>query len=118
MKKGLLLLLLLFLCSQCTQKKTLSITEFSEKQAKTAILVDVRTPEEYQAGHLENAININWYDPDFTAQVETLDKNKTIYLYCKLGGRSAEAAAKLDSLGYKVVDLVGGSDAYMEAMAD
>ncbi len=94
------------------------ITEFSENDAENAILVDVRTPEEYQAGHLENAININWYDADFTDQIETLDKDKTLYLYCKLGGRSAEAANKLTSLGYNVVDLTGGYDAYEAAGED
>ena len=118
MKKGLLLLLFIFLCVQCTQKKTLPITEFSERHAKSGILVDVRTPEEYQAGHLDNAININWYDPDFTDQIGGLEKDKTIYLYCKLGGRSARAAGKLDSLGYKAVDLTGGYDAYIATKED
>ncbi len=118
MKKGLLLLLILFLCVQCAEKKTMHITEFSEKNVKNAILVDVRTPEEYEAGHLENAININWYDADFTDQIGELGKDKTFYLYCKLGGRSAKAAGKLESLGYETVDLLGGYDAYKAALED
>ena len=70
MKKGLLTFLFLLLCTQCTQKKELLITEFSQKDIKNAVLIDVRTPEEYQAGHLEQAININWFDTDFQNQVE------------------------------------------------
>ena len=73
----------------------------------------MRTPEEYAAGHIDNALNINWYDSDFAKQLESIGKDETIYVYCKKGGRSAKAAQLLDSLGYKkVVDLEGGYDAY------
>ena len=113
MKKGLLAFLLVLLCTQCTQKKEILITEFSQNDIKNAVLVDVRTPEEYDAGHVEQAININWFDADFQEQVNELDKKKTIYVYCKKGGRSAKAAQMLDSLGYEVVDLLGGYDAYI-----
>ena len=115
MKKGLLLFLFLLLCTQCTQKKELLITEFSQNDIKNAIIVDVRTPEEYQEGHLEGAININWFDADFQNQVESLDRKKTLYVYCKKGGRSAEAAKVMDSLGLEVIDLIGGYDAYLNA---
>ena len=115
MKKGLFTLLFLFLCTHCTQKKELLITEFSQKDIKNAVLIDVRTPEEYQAGHLEQAININWFDTDFQNQVEELDSKNTFYVYCKKGGRSAKAAQLLDSLGYEVVDLLGGYEAYLNA---
>ena len=113
MKKGLLAFLLVLLCTQCAQKKEILITEFSQNDIKNAVLVDVRTPEEYDAGHVEQAININWFDADFQEQVNELDKKKTIYVYCKKGGRSAKAAQMLDSLGYEVVDLLGGYDAYI-----
>ena len=113
MKKGLLAFLLVLLCTQCTQKKEILITEFSQNDIKNAVLVDVRTPEEYNEGHVEQAININWFDADFQEQVNELDKKKTIYVYCKKGGRSAKAAQMLDSLGYEVVDLLGGYDAYI-----
>lgn len=105
---------ILLLC-QCTQKKAIDITEFSQKGKEKSVLVDVRTPEEYQEGHLENAININWFEPDFTDKVAEIANGRTLYVYCKKGGRSAEAAAVLDSLGYDVVDLLGGYDAYLEA---
>ena len=107
--------LFLLLCTQCTQKKELLITEFSQKDINNAIIVDVRTPEEYQEGHLDGALNINWFDADFQNQVEELDQKKTLYIYCKKGGRSAKAAQLLDSLGYDVVDLLGGYDEYIGA---
>ena len=97
-----------------SQIKSKPITEFSQKNAKNIILVDVRTPEEFEAGHLENAININWHDPQFINKFGDEYKEKTIYLYCKMGGRSAKAATLLDSLGYKVIDLKGGYTDFLQ----
>ena len=114
MKKGLFVFFILSLCTQCKQKKEIHITEFSQKDVNNAIILDVRTPEEYAEGHLDNALNINWFDPDFQSQVESLGKSKTFYIYCKKGGRSAKASHLLDSLGYDVVNLAGGYDGYME----
>ncbi|MCG2461738.1 rhodanese-like domain-containing protein [Flavobacteriaceae bacterium F89] len=92
------------------------ITDYSGKELKNGILLDVRTPEEFQEGHLDRALNINWYDSDFAEQIQRLDKEKTIYVYCKLGGRSAKASKVLDSLGFKnVVDLTGGYDTFKTA---
>jgi rhodanese-related sulfurtransferase len=95
----------------CAPEKTKKITDFEQDDLRNAILIDVRTPEEYANGHLENAVNINWYDSNFGASFDTIDRDKTIYVYCKKGGRSAKAAQHLDSLGYvHVVDLLGGYD--------
>ena len=71
-----------------------SITELSQKDADTGILIDVRTPEEFEAGHLDTAINIDWFAADFKERVAALahDKNQKVYVYCKKGGRSAKAA--------------------------
>jgi phage shock protein E len=72
-------------------------------------LIDVRKPEEFSSGHLENAVNMNFYDDDFEEQIKTLDKSKDVYLYCRSGGRSGKAAQKLEALGFtKVYDLEGG----------
>ena len=109
-------IILLFLFSMgCAQSKSKPITEFSQSDIKNGILVDVRTPEEFEAGHLDNAMNINWFDSDFTKQFESFEKDETIYVYCKMGGRSASAAELLDSLGFKkVINLEGGFDAWSE----
>lgn len=107
-----LLLLLNFACAQISSKP---ITEVSQNELSNVILVDVRTPEEYQAGHLDNAKNINWYDKNFAEQFTSISKDETIYVYCKKGGRSAKAQQVLDSLGYKkVVNLEGGYDAHIK----
>ena len=107
-----LFLLLNFSCAQSSSKP---ITEVSQDELNSVILVDVRTPEEYELGHLENAKNINWFDENFSAIFEMISKEETIYVYCKKGGRSEKAQQLLDSLGYKkVVNLTGGYDAYLE----
>ena len=118
MRKSILPILLLILLAQCSQKKTIHITEFSQNDVKNAVLIDVRTPEEFKTGHMENALNINWFDADFQTKVSALGDNHTFYVYCKKGGRSAKAAQLLDSLGYEVVDLKGGYDAYATAQGD
>ncbi|MCB9293195.1 MAG: rhodanese-like domain-containing protein [Lewinellaceae bacterium] len=73
-------------------------------------LLDVRTPKEYQEGHIEGAVNINFYDDDFLQQLEKqLDKDKPVLLYCRSGRRSANAAKQMQELGFKeVYDLKGG----------
>lgn len=114
MKYDALLKLLLLLNLGCSQIKTKPITELSQKHAKSVVLVDVRTPEEFAAGHLGNAVNINWLSRDFVNRFNAVDKEKTVYVYCEKGGRSAKAAKVLDSLGFKVVDLTGGYDAVMK----
>ncbi len=106
------LILLLFTQISCTQTKSMSITELTPQNLENAVLIDVRTPEEYAEGHLDNAININWYDENFMNEFKTIEKEKPIYVYCKIGGRSASAAEMLNSSGYKnVTDLLGGYDA-------
>ena len=76
---------------------------------KKAVLLDVRRPEEYAAGHLAGARNINWQNqPDFIAAVRQLKKRRTYYVYCRSGKRSHAAATFLQEKGYKVCDLAGG----------
>ena len=104
---------LLLLNLSCAQNKTKPITEISQNDIKNGILVDVRTPEEFNAGHLDDAVNINWFDTDFNEQFETIDKDKVVYMYCRTGNRSAKAQEKLQSMGYKhVVNLEGGYEAW------
>jgi rhodanese-related sulfurtransferase len=94
------------------QFRTEPIIDFTNKD-EGAILLDVRTPAEFREGHLEGALNLNWLDPTvFSEKLKGIPKEKVIYLYCKAGGRSLMAAAKLDSLGYKAVNLSGGYDAW------
>lgn len=105
-------LVLLWATASCSQVKSKPITEVSQNDLKSGILVDVRTPEEYSAGHLEGALNVNWLSEDFLKVMDTLPKGKTLFIYCQKGGRSARAAHALDSLGYPVMDLSGGYAAW------
>ncbi len=107
------LFILLLLNFSCAQSSSKPITEVSQNELNSVILVDVRTPEEFEAGHLVNAKNINLFDKDFVEKFQGISKEETIYVYCKKGGRSAKAQQRLDSLGYKkVVNLEGGYDAW------
>ncbi len=82
------------------------------------LIVDVRTPEEYAEGHLAKAQNLNFYDNDFANQLEGLDKDKEYVVYCRVGGRSAKAVAKMQAAGFtNVHNLLGGINGWMEAGA-
>jgi rhodanese-related sulfurtransferase len=79
------------------------------KSCSEAVLLDVRTAEEFEKGHLSKALNIDWNGDDFVAKIAPLDKSKPIFIYCLSGARSAAAAAKMRSDGFKtVVELQGG----------
>lgn len=73
------------------------------------MVIDVRTAGEFQTSHLKNAINIDWMDnANFEKAISIIPKNKKLYVYCKSGGRSSQAAAKLAELGYEVFEIEGG----------
>ncbi len=78
-------------------------------------LLDVRTADEFASGHIEKAVNIDFYADDFTKQAAGLPKDKKVLIYCLSGGRSAEAAKKLSVLGYEVFELRGGIAAWRAA---
>lgn len=80
-----------------------------EKADNSIQLIDVRTPEEYKEGYIKNAKNINFKGDDFLNQMSRLDKNKPVYVYCMVGGRSGKSAAQLKEAGFnKVYDFKGG----------
>jgi thioredoxin 1 len=117
-----LILVVLFSCTNHSQQNQgihlLPPVEFAEalKMQAGSTIVDVRTPEEFQGGHLKDAVNINIYDADFDARIGKLDKKAPVYVYCKAGGRSADAAARLQSMGFaSVYDLKGGFMAWSAA---
>ncbi len=79
------------------------------------VILDVRTAEEFNGGHIENALNIDVKQPDFMQKAKVaLPKEKTIAVYCRSGKRSANAATKLAAEGFKVVNLHGGIMAWKE----
>jgi phage shock protein E len=95
--------------------KVLPPAEFKQQlsTAKNAYLLDVRTPDEYNTGHIEGAQNINYNAPDFKAQISQLDKSRPVFLYCAIGGRSSKAGRILAEAGFtQIVDLKGGYNAW------
>ncbi len=81
-----------------------------------AVLLDVRTPEEYEAGHIEGAQLININDPSFVEKVAALDPGKTYYINCRSGARSGRACQYMASKGFaKTINLSGGILAWEDA---
>lgn len=72
-------------------------------------VIDVRTPEEFEAGHIEGALNINVKAAEFVDEIQKLSKTDTLLVYCRSGRRSAYAAQVMVSFGFrKIYDLEGG----------
>ncbi|MGB0883439.1 MAG: rhodanese-like domain-containing protein [Flavobacteriales bacterium] len=92
--------------------KNITQTEWQTCLAKdnNAVILDVRTPKECAEGIIENAIQIDFFDAStFTSTLETLDKSKHYYVYCRSGNRSGQACQLLDRLGAKsTFNLEGG----------
>ena len=111
---SLALLSFLFIGCQGQSSKsiqTIDVKSFAEKLKTTENpqLLDVRTPEEYSTEHIGNAANVNWNSDDFVAKASKYDKSKPVFVYCKVGGRSAQAADKLAEMGFKeIYNLDGG----------
>ena len=87
-------------------KKSLVILLLSfQLFASNPIIIDVRTPQEFESGHVESAINIEWQD---IALVENItNKDNQIFLYCRSGNRSQKATDILIDIGYKDVINLG-----------
>lgn len=77
-------------------------------------LVDVRTKLEYRSGHIENAVNIDFFDrANLNENFAIFDREQPIYLYCRSGNRSQRTAKKLLEIGFKkIYDLKGGYKAW------
>ncbi len=99
--------------SHLEKSSTLNILD--AKTFKNAItkdnvqLVDVRTSQEYEEGHIFDAINIDFYSGKFNVEFSKLEKEEPIYIYCKSGNRSKQTANKLANMGFvEIYDLAGG----------
>lgn len=75
-------------------------------------LIDIREPDEYEEGHIPTAINIPM-DNLLTTPQKFLDRNREYYLVCRTGNRSLMATNALLRLGYRVIDVAGGTINYM-----
>jgi rhodanese-related sulfurtransferase len=73
-------------------------------------VIDVRTPEEYAAGHVEGALNIDVQNPGFDAAIAQLPSEEPYVVYCRSGNRSAAAAEEMADAGFTDITDVGGLD--------
>ncbi len=119
MKHILIIVAVMFSCAGSTADETINkrvgVEEFKKIIENTDVqLVDVRTPQEYSEGYINDAVNIDFMSDSFLNNFnKNIDKTKPVAIYCASGGRSAKALAKLKEEGYKeVYELEVGYNGY------
>ena len=115
---GFLLIILACNSNAQTVQETVDANSFERGILENEVQVlDVRTPEEFNQGHLANAMLANWNEKDeFNRRIDALDKNQPVYIYCLSGGRSAGASSLLVEKGFtKVIELKGGIKSWKQA---
>ena len=112
-----IILALLPACNSKAQKTNVAVAEFEQQINNNKVqLLDVRTAEEYESGHLKEALQADWNNQDeFKTRVLALDKNTPVYTYCLSGARSGAAATWLNANGYKAYNLQGGITSWNNA---
>jgi rhodanese-related sulfurtransferase len=96
----------------------LSIENFANllSNSKEIILLDIRTPYEYEQGHIDDALLLNYYDKNFISKLSILDKDKHYLIYCRSGNRSKNTLQIMNEMGFKnFADLKGGIQAWIRA---
>ena len=106
-------------CSQ-TSFESVDVDEFKKVITQENVqLLDVRTEQEFNEGHIANALNVDVKQDNFMEQAkEVLNSEKVIAVYCRSGRRSADAAARLSKEGFQVIDLKGGIIAWTKKFGD
>ena len=118
-KNLLILLLSFFVFSQENESfyEVLDYDKFKDNiSSKDVLVFDVRTSEEFNIGHIEGSINIDFYDEKLFMQFfEKINKSKPIYIYCRSGNRSKKSSEILKKIGFiKVYDLFGGYKSWIK----
>lgn len=106
----IIIIFLFFSCENLTQPETnfISPSQFNEIIDSDFNLIDVRTTEEFESGHIENAVHIDFYSDFFKSKILYLDKNSKIILYCRTDNRSSKSAEFLLNNGYKDISVIHG----------
>lgn len=100
-------------CSSSTSEMIETVSPAAAAEAidanAEAIVLDIRTPDEFEQGIIEGAVNIDFYEPDFAEQLEGLDRNADYVVYCRSGNRSGQAMPTFKELGFtSVIEIDGG----------
>lgn len=91
-------------------KKIDKETLIAEVIGKDVQLIDIRTPEEYMKGYIDDAINIDFLQEEtFKKDIQKFDKNQPIYIYCRSGGRTGRASKLMQQMGFKKIFDYSGS---------
>lgn len=92
-------------CAQTEGVKQLTSVEASKmiEKDKKLVVLDVRTPEEFSAGHIKDAINIDIKQPDALSKIDTLDHNATYLVHCRTNHRSKIAVDHMQQSGFKYI---------------
>ncbi len=78
-------------------------------QTEKGVLIDIRTPGEFKKGHIKGALMLDFFSDNFEKELDKLDKKKTYFIYCGIGGRSEECGEMMAKKKFKkVYDLDGG----------
>lgn len=97
--------------SETAEVTNLNVTEFANVIAtQDVVILDVRTPAEFAAGHVSNAVNLDVESGRFANEILNLDKSKTYAVYCRSGRRSAEAVKIMSDAGFtNLYNMNGGT---------
>lgn len=103
-------------CTQTSNHKDINAIQLISVEEMDTLLslenvqiIDVRTPKEYEGGHIKGAINIDYRDENFMEMLSKVDKTKPVAVYCKKGGRSGACSKIMKKEGFKMIyDLDGG----------
>ena len=106
----ILSLVFVFSCEliNTTEISMISESDFVEIQDSDYILIDVRTQDEFDLGHIDSAINLDFYSDTFQNEILSLPKNEKIVLYCRTYNRSSKTAAILKQNGYRDILVISG----------
>lgn len=110
---------ILFFSLLSPNKTALNGADFLKEytQSSDAVMVDVRTPEEFNVGHISTAINVDYQNKSFESEIKKLDTTKTYFVYCRSGSRSAKAISVMKNNGFKkIYELQGGINSSQELL--
>ena len=88
----------------------------TSQHSENPVVVDVRTPQEYNDGHIRDAINIDYLSPSFMDELGPLDRTRLYIVYCRTGVRSSAARDIMEEMGFKhIINVTGGYADWMAA---